>query len=258
MSLPDLSAQLRALTGHHPPAGDTDSHRTTATDRTAHDAATRTSADDDEASQDKAPGAGAAERPAPDLPALLDELLRSAVQAVPSCLAVSITLICPLPLTLTALTLAAGLEPARSSLQLRLPGPPSGSGGAQLPGGSGGVLTVWAAQPGALRRLTSGLLALLGVHSRSAVIDSHLQLPALAGAPDVLASELDDLSALNQALGVLLDRGLLPDQSLAELESRAQQAASSVPAAARQLLTDMQPPDPTGRPVPAPGPDEPA
>ncbi len=52
------------------------------------------------------------------------------------------------------------------------------------------------------------LLTLLDLNPGRAVLDRHLALPDLADAADTLAAQLDDRSAVERAVGVLLARGL--------------------------------------------------
>lgn len=64
----------------------------------------------------------------------------------------------------------------------------------------------------------------------------HLEIDATAGG---LTSSMDDLSAVNRAVGVLIDRGLLPEAAQAELSRRAQQDGTDLPSVSRVLLDSI-------------------
>jgi len=160
----------------------------------------------------------------------LEELLLGVLRAAPSCLGVSLTLVRQgLPVTVTSLSLSAGLTEVRSSLAVQLPRRAAQDG-------PGPLLVLYSGAAGALDQLRLDLLALLDLDPRKVCIDTHLALPDLATEADVLAAQLDDLSALNQAVGVLLDRGLLPEQGRALLDDLAAAGDTSAVAAARLLL----------------------
>jgi hypothetical protein len=78
-----------------------------------------------------------------------------------------------------------------------------------------------------LRGLLDPLLSLL--------VDEHLhvEIDATTGG---FTRSMDDLSAVHQAVGVLIDRGLLPEHAHAELSRRAQQSRTDIPTASRDLL----------------------
>ena len=101
-------------------------------------------------------------------------------------------------------------------------------------------MTLYASARGALRQTASELLTLLDLDPRRANLDTSLQLPTRHGATSDLATSLDDESASNQALGVLLDRhGLLAAQGRGELTRLAAAENVDVPSAARRLLHDL-------------------
>ncbi len=160
----------------------------------------------------------------------LEELLLGVLRAAPSCLGVSLTLTRQgLPVTVTSLSLSAGLREVRSSLAVQLPRRAAQDA-------PGPLLVLCSGAVGALDQLRLDLLALLDLDPRKVCIDTHLALPDLATEADGLAAQLDDLSALNQAVGVLLDRGLLPEQGRALLDDLAAAGDTIAVAAARLLL----------------------
>lgn len=174
-------------------------------------------------------GAGA------DLSGALDGLLSVSRAAVPSCLAVSLTLDhLGVPVTVAALADDADELPARSSLAVRLP--------------AGAVLLLQAAAAAALDETRVDLLRLLDLEPARARLDEHLgrlgEAPATAsggssGGPS--GGSWEDLSLVAQALGVLLDRGFLPPDAGAELERLAARLGVAVPIAARALVAGTRP-----------------
>jgi len=186
--------------------------------------------------------------PPPDLAAQVRALLRLTTTSVPSCSGVRLSLTRDnLPVTVTALTLDAGLEPVRSSLAIRLPHNPlvhsALTNSTSLPPGrslpAGAELVLYASCRRAFHTVAVDLLALLDLDPRRAVLDRHLALPDLADAADTLAAQLDDCSAVERAVGVLLARGLSVGQGRQELTRRAAAHGHDLPAAARQLLRTL-------------------
>ncbi|MDQ6648631.1 MAG: hypothetical protein M3Z02_00690 [Actinomycetota bacterium] len=164
----------------------------------------------------------------------LDELLALVQRSVPSCVAVSVTMGgADARLTFTAVAQPADLRAVRASLYLRLPGGRAGVSEAARP-----VLLVHASSARAFDQMTVDLLALLDIDPSRATVDGHLGPPAAADT-DTTGNRLDDVSAVNRALGVLLDRGLLPSDGQAELARLARAGDSSVPAAACRLLAAL-------------------
>lgn len=79
---------------------------------------------------------------------------------------------------------------------------------------AGGTLVLYAAAPGAFVDLAADLSYALGVDPAALVLDEHLVEPA-----DVLGrSGLEALSTINQAIGVLIERGRTPESAREELE----------------------------------------
>ncbi len=178
--------------------------------------------------------------PPPDLAALVRGLPRLTTTSVPSCSGLRLTLTRDnLPVTVTALTLDAGLEPVRSSLAIRLPHN-NPLPGRPPPGGA--ELVLYASRRRAFHTVAEDLLTLLDLNPRRAVLDRHLALPDLADAPATLAAQLDDRSAVERAVAVLLARGLPADQGRQELTRRSGAHGHDLPSGARQLLRTLPAP----------------
>jgi hypothetical protein len=171
------------------------------------------------------------------LGAMVEELLVLAVEAVPSCVGVSLTVHRHgLPLCITVATPGASTRPVLSSLALHLPDRSLPSRPSVAP-----VLTLYSSRVGELRRAATDLLALLDLDPRRLILDQDLALPTATRVTARLGQALQDGSAVDRALGVLLDReGLLPTQGKHELERLAVSSGVSVPDAARHLLGSLQ------------------
>jgi hypothetical protein len=103
----------------------------------------------------------------------------------------------------------------------------------------GSEVILYAGTPGAFVDLATDLSYALSARPDAVQLDQHLTLPDAAVGDTGLAA----MSQHNQALGILLDRGLDLDEGVAELQRRAQLDASSVQDAAQQLLYDsVRPP----------------
>lgn len=186
----------------------------------------------------------------------VQDLLAFAGLAVPSCLGVSLTVHGHAqPVTFTAVLPGAQQVPVRSSMALQLPQPtptPASVDSADLgdlsdPTGRP-VLVLYAGQPAALHRPAAELLALLGLPASQLSLDNHLQLPDHHGAANVLTDSLAELSTVDHALGVLLDRGLIPSQARDALDALANAADVSLLGGAQILLSPSPPPPTCPRP----------
>lgn len=166
-----------------------------------------------------------------DLSGELWHLLTLAAAAVPSCLGLSLVFGPPdPPLTLSALVPPATAGPVLASLVVHLPRRSTADAGTQLVLYSGAV--------GAFDDVAPDLLALLDLSSRHLTRDAHLALPDSSRSALVLRDELDDRSAVARAIGMLLDRGLLPDAGYRELLRRGTERGGDAAAAARTLLAE--------------------
>lgn len=175
-----------------------------------------------------------------DLVTSLNDLLVHATQAVPSCLGASIALSrhsLPVILTVRATADPDRLQPVLSSLAIRLP---RFNAPAVDDDGGSRSLTLYASAAHAFTSLTSDLLALLDLDPRQAIFDGHLELPEQDTTGDALRGQLADLSHTDLALGVLLDRGVLPAAGRRELERLASENRTTIGAAARRILAAVR------------------
>jgi hypothetical protein len=174
-----------------------------------------------------------------DLAAGLDDLLAHVTRAVPSCLGISLTMRRNgSPITLAALSGDRHGQPVRSSLALHLP---TGSP-AEVTAGRG--LTLYATAPDAFAAIAKDLQTLLDLDPHHAMVDGHLDLPPDDETGSLVGGQLDDLSAIDVALGVLLDRGMVAADGRLELERLAVSSGSSVATAARLVLEAVRRPPP--------------
>jgi hypothetical protein len=164
------------------------------------------------------------------LAAGLSQLGRDLAVAVPSCLAVSIVLV-RLGGEITVSALARTADPAAVLASLAVP---------LSAGEPGGLLVMRAGEAGAFLLLADDLDGLLGPDHPPIDVDQHLTLPPV-GTGESLAAALADLRAVNQGIGVLLDRGLPPEAARRELQRRAQDTNTSVGVASRVLLASLLP-----------------
>ena len=176
--------------------------------------------------------AGSAE----DLLFTLQQLADDVAFAVPSCRAASLTV--PQlggPLTLSVWPTSAPPPHADpgvlASVAVPLAAPPGPS------------LLLQAGQAGAFSQLVDDLVMLAGTDLAAIVLDAHLTLPPATTGTSI-AAQLADLAAVNQAIGVLVDRGWEPVTASQELEHRAQHADTTVAAASRRLLEAPHDPPP--------------
>ena len=102
------------------------------------------------------------------------------------------------------------------------------------------MLLLRAGEEGAFLLLADDLDGLLGHGHPPIEVDGHLSWPSIMTG-EVLAASLGDLSAVNQGIGVLLDRGLPPEAARRELQRRADDADTTVGDASRSLLANLAP-----------------
>jgi hypothetical protein len=161
------------------------------------------------------------------LAAALSQLGRDVVDAVPSCLFVSI-----LPVRLGEEIIIGTQDGAdAASVRASLAVPLSASQPSD-------VLIVRAADPGAFLMLSDGLAGLLGPDHPPLDVDRHRGPPS-AGTDESLASAVADLQAVNRAMGVLIARGLPPEAAGDELHRLGEKAEVNIGAAARGLLGSL-------------------
>ena len=160
--------------------------------------------------------------PAGDLAAGLHQLGRDVAVAVPSCLAVTITL-ARLGGEISVSTTA---EPAAVLASLAVP---------LSAVSSGSLLVLRAGEAGAFVLLADDLDGVLGPGHSPIDVDQHLAWPTATGGESFTTS-LADLSLVNHAVGVLVDRGLPPRAAHRELWQRAGATGTTVVAVSRDLL----------------------
>jgi hypothetical protein len=164
------------------------------------------------------------------LAAGLSQLGRDLAVAVPSCLAIGIILVrLGGEITVSAVARAADSAAVLASLAVPLSA-----------GEPGDILVLRAGEAGAFLLLADDLDGLLGPGHRPIDVDRHLSLPPI-GTGESLAAALADLRAVNQGIGVLLDRGLPPEAAHWELQRRAHDANTTVGDASRVLLASLPP-----------------
>jgi hypothetical protein len=161
-----------------------------------------------------------------DFAAALSQLSRDVAVAVPSCLAVTITL-ARLGREISVSTVAA---PAVVLASLAVPL------SAVFPGG---LLILRAGEAGAFLLLADDLDGLLGPGHPPIDLDEHLAWPGAANATSLGAS-LADLSAVDRAIGVLIDRGLPPEAAHRELGRRVGEGDTTLVAVSHDLLRSPQ------------------
>jgi hypothetical protein len=155
-----------------------------------------------------------------DFATALDRLGRDVVRAVPSCFAVTIT--------------HAGLG---GEISVSITGGPAAvlaSLAVPLSAGHAGDLVVLrAGEAGAFLLLSDDLLR--PDHHLPVQLDEHLTWPAAANG-ESLGASLADLSAIDQAIGVLVGRGLPPEAAHRELWRRVGEANTTLAAVSRAVL----------------------
>ena len=158
-----------------------------------------------------------------DLVAALDRLGRDVVRAVPSCLAVTITH-AGLGGEISVST-TAGRAAVLASLAVPLSAVAAGD-----------LVILRAREAGAFLLLADDLDVLLGPdHHPPVRLDEHLTWPTAANG-ESLGASLADLSVIDQAIGVLVDRGLPPEAAHRELWRRVGETNTTVAAVSRAVL----------------------
>jgi hypothetical protein len=99
---------------------------------------------------------------------------------------------------------------------------------------SGSVL-LYASEPDAFTDVVEGLVALLD--AQAGLVDASPELPSGTVSPSVVA--VQDFSLVNEALGVLINRGFTLTEARGDLQDRATRGRTSLPEAARRLLDGL-------------------
>jgi len=171
----------------------------------------------------------ALEDPGVDLQAVVAALAADVTAAVPSFLGLTMTLLLDgHPVTVTAID--ADLA-AAAGASLKLPLDPLAGA---APGSS---VVFFAGRPGAFVDLAADTRYAYGLDG-DVVLDGHLTSLSRAaeGHPGVNGS--DEMSLINQAIGVLIARGYLPEEAHDELLRRAADHGHGLSGAAEDLLTE--------------------
>jgi hypothetical protein len=163
----------------------------------------------------------------------LSRLGRDVALAVPSFLAASIVL-ARLGGEISISTVAGAAEPAvvLASLAVPLPGATSGDEPSD-------ILVLRAGATGAFLLLADDLDGLLGRGHPTIDVDKHLGFPP-APTTESFAASLADLRVVDQAVGVLVDRGLHPDAAGRELQRWAGDGDTTVSVVSRALLASLR------------------
>jgi hypothetical protein len=161
-----------------------------------------------------------------DFAAALNQLSRDVAVEVPSCLAVTITL----ARLGGEISVGTTAEPAAVLASLAVP---------LAPVSSGSLLVLRAGEAGAFMLLADDLDELLGPGHSPIDVDQHLAWPT-ATSGESFTTSLADLSVVNHAVGVLVDRGLPPRAAHRELRRRAGATGTTLVAVSHDLLRSPQ------------------
>jgi hypothetical protein len=151
-------------------------------------------------------------------------------QAVPSALGATISfdLDTPTGVPKTINLVERALDPAEIASGLQIP--------LVLPQQSlSGSVLLYASEPRAFADVVTGLVALLD--AQAGLIDESPVLPSSTVRPSLVAVE--DFSLVNEALGVLINRGYTLTEARFDLQNRATRGHTGLPAAARRLLDGL-------------------
>lgn len=156
--------------------------------------------------------------------------LQRAVPSLSAVLLVVTRLDVRVPIAVVAPRAAA--SPPRASLAVPLPG--AAGAAAQ----DHGLLVLQAEEPGAFLLLVDQLGTGAGRAGPQPELDQHLDV-VIGPTGDALAAALADLSSAEQALGVLIGRGMVAPDAADELRRQARAAGISVSQAGRLLLQGL-------------------
>ena len=164
----------------------------------------------------------ALDQPGTDLEALLRGLADDARRAVRSYLGLKMTLIVDgHQVTLTAMDELANPGDIATTALLPLP--------ALIDAEPGSVIVFYAGKAGAFVDFAADLSFTLGLRLDVIVLDEHLT-------PPHAVSGLNEMSQVNQAIGILIERGHTPEGARTELHHFARVAQITVRAAAQQHI----------------------
>jgi hypothetical protein len=161
-----------------------------------------------------------------DLVQRLTRLGRDVALAVPSSFAVTILL----TRMESEISFSALGEPAPVLASLAVP---------LYAGASIGQLILRASTAGAYLLLADDFNGRLGPDHWPAEVDAHLSWPTVGS--ESLAASLAELGPIDQAIGVLIDQGIPPEQADRELERRANAADTTIASICRDLVASLRP-----------------
>lgn len=170
----------------------------------------------------------ALEDPRVDLQAVVAALATDVTAAVPSFLGLAMTLLLDNhPVTVTAIDTDVA-DAAGASLRLPLE-PIAGAA-------PGSFVVFYAGRPGAFVDLAADTRYAYSLDG-AVVLDGHLAAEPQAGIHPA-GTGPDEMTMINQAIGVLIARGYLPEEAHHELLRRADSNRHGLPGAAEDLLTE--------------------
>jgi hypothetical protein len=164
----------------------------------------------------------------------LDAVLLLTRASCPSCVAVSLTLDPDdQSVTITAI-IRSNRHRHAPAMTVRLP-----RSNTHDPARQTALLVVYATDPLSLTRLAGDLTALLGIEPETITLAAEAQVPQTASADLALSGQLTDRTAIDLALGVLLDQGWISPNGRHELQRRASDAGASLAQAAATILSAL-------------------
>jgi ANTAR domain len=159
-----------------------------------------------------------------DLAQKLAGLVRDVALAVPSSLAVTILL----ARMESEVNVSALAEPATVLASLAVP---------LSAGAFTGLLILRASTAGAYLLLADDLDGVLGPDHRPPQVDAHLSWPSLSSGS--VQASLAERGSIDHAIGVLVDRGLPPEEAHRELRRRASASGATVTTVSRALVASL-------------------
>ena len=171
---------------------------------------------------------GALEDPDTDLETLLRQLGRDLKDAVGSYVGLTITIQTEGGLTkVTALEHGRAHQEILSSLLIPL--------ALLAPAQQGSSVILYGARSGAFVDIAADLSWALGVSPSRFVLDKHCDGDLAAWTHSGLA----ELSAINQAIGALIERGSPPDEARATLRARAEDSGTEIHTVAAEIVAGL-------------------
>jgi hypothetical protein len=172
----------------------------------------------------------ALDQPGADIARSVRQLALDAAAAITTYLGLSVLLARSDPaFAFTMLADGVAADDIRTSLQMVLPG--AGDGGDRL----AVAVSLYAGSPGAFVDLAADLAWLTARPLSDFVLDQHLTVPA----PSETGTQLNAVSVVNQAIGVLIGRGYTPEQAHSQLDTQAAHAGTGRLAAAQLVLAKL-------------------